>query len=154
MFTGDRSGDWLYAALHAFGFASQPQSIHRDDDLTLADCYITAAVRCAPPQNKPARAERDNCLPYLIEELELLHRVRVVLTLGRFAFDAYLAARREAGQNVPRPKPDFRHGACHPLPGPVTLIASYHPSQQNTFTGRLTRGMFHSVFRAARREPG
>lgn len=152
VFTGDRSGDWLFEALNRYGFANQPESTHRGDGLELSDCYVTAGVRCAPPHNKPTAEERDNCHPYLVNELKILKRVRVVICLGRFAFDVFLAAREKAGQEIPHPKPRFDHGASHQLPGPVTLMASYHPSQQNTFTGRLTRRMFHSVFRKARRQ--
>ena len=151
IFTGDRSGDWLYGALYAFGFSNQPTSRHRDDGLELKDAYVTAAVRCAPPANKPTREEMDNCRPYLVRELGLLRRVRVVVALGKIAFDSYLRARQEVGLEVPRPLPRFGHGKAYALPGGVTLIASYHPSQQNTQTGRLTRAMFHAVFRKARR---
>jgi len=151
MFTGDRSGDWLYGALYAFGFATQPTSRRRDDGLMLNDAYITAAVRCAPPANKPTRKEMDTCRPYLVRELRLLRRAGVVVALGRIAFDSYLQARREMGLELPRPAPRFGHGLAHALPAGVTLIASYHPSQQNTQTGRLTRAMFHAVFRKARR---
>jgi uracil-DNA glycosylase family 4 len=151
VFTGDRSGDWLYGALYAFGFANQPTSRHREDGLALKDAYVTAAVRCVPPANRPTRREMDACRPYLVGELALLRRVRVVVALGKIAFDTYLRVRREQGLEVPRPVPRFRHGRATALPGGVTLIASYHPSQQNTQTGRLTRPMFHAVFRKARR---
>lgn len=151
IFTGDRSGDWLFAALHRFGFANQPTSTHRGDGLTLRDCYVTAAVRCAPPGNRPSRAELTRCRPYLVEELRLLDRVRVVVALGSIALAAYLEARRALGQAVPVPRPAFRHGAAHRLPGGPVLITSYHPSQQNTLTGRLTRPMFDRVFARARR---
>jgi uracil-DNA glycosylase family 4 len=151
MFTGDRSGEWLYGALHAFGFASQPTSRHRDDGLVLEDAYITAAVRCAPPDNKPMRDEMEACRPFLVRELGLFPRARVVVALGKVAFDAYLQVRRECGLEVPRPLPRFGHGKASRLPEGVTLITSYHPSQQNTQTGRLTRVMFHAVFRKARR---
>jgi uracil-DNA glycosylase family 4 len=150
IFTGDRSGDWLYDALYEFGFANQPTSVHRDDGLRLTDCYIAAAVRCAPPDNKPEPSEFDACRPYLLEELRLLTRVRVVVALGKIAFDQYLKACRELGRPRVSPAPVFSHGATYRLPWGVTLIGSYHPSQQNTFTGKLTRGMFHRVFRAAR----
>jgi len=146
MFTGDRSGDWLFGALHRAGFANQPDSIDHDDGLQLRDAYITAAVRCAPPDNKPAREEIARCRGYLVRELALLPNVRVVVALGRIATDAYLAARAVAGQSVPRPRPRFAHGAVHPL-DEVMLVTSYHPSQQNTLTGRLTRPMFDRVFR-------
>ncbi len=149
IFTGDRSGDWLYGALHDAGFANQPTSIHKDDGLQLNDCYITAAVHCAPPENKPLPEEFTACRPYLLRELILLQRVQVVLALGQIAFAAYVAARRDLGLAVPSPQPRFGHASVHRLE-PVTLIGSYHPSQQNTFTGRLTREMFHSVFQQAR----
>jgi uracil-DNA glycosylase family 4 len=151
VFTGDRSGDWLYEALHTFGFANQPQSRSREDGLRLTDCYISAAVRCAPPDNKPVPEEFRNCRQYLLEELRLFRRVRVVVALGKIAFDQYLKACTELGQSVPRPLPQFSHGAAYGLPSGVTLLGSYHPSQQNTFTGRLTRLMFHSVFKQVRR---
>jgi len=149
MFTGDRSGDWLFEALHRAGFADQPLSRDRDDGLRLADAYITAAARCAPPDNKPSRAEIEQCRGYLVREIGLLQRVRVVVVLGRIGMDAYLAARAAAGLSVPRPKPAFGHGVTHWL-GDVALVASYHPSQQNTQTGRLTRPMFARVFRMVR----
>ena len=148
-FTGDRSGDWLYGALYAAGFANQPTSSHRKDGLVLRNCCITSAVHCAPPDNKPLREEFTACRPYLVQELQLLTRVRVVVTLGHIAFQAYLSARRELGLYVPSPKPRFGHGVSYDLDG-VTLIGSYHPSQQNTFTGRLTRDMFQAVFQQAR----
>jgi uracil-DNA glycosylase len=151
MFTGDRSGDWLYGALHAHGFASQPTSQHRGDGLVLRDAYVTAAARCAPPGNKPAGEELDACRSFLVEELALLRRKRVVLALGKIAFDAYLAARYAARQPVPRPRPKFIHGGRVDL-GDVVLWASYHPSQQNTFTGRLTRDAFHTVFARLRED--
>jgi uracil-DNA glycosylase family 4 len=150
IFTGDRSGDWLYATLHRFGFANQPTSTHRNDGLQLIGSYVTAAARCAPPDNKPTKEEFENCRPYLQRELQLLDRVRVVVALGRIAFDAYVKARRALGQSVPQPLPRFAHAACHNL-GNVTLIASYHPSQRNTQTGFLTREMFDRVFAMARR---
>jgi uracil-DNA glycosylase family 4 len=151
IFTGDRSGDWLYGALYAFGFANQPTSRHRDDGLALKDAYVTAAVRCAPPDNKPMREEMDACRSYLVRELALLRRVRVVVALGKIAFDSCLQVRRELGREVPRPLPRFGHGKTYRMPEGVTIIASFHPSQQNTQTGRLTRAMFHAVFRRARR---
>jgi uracil-DNA glycosylase family 4 len=150
VFTGDRSGDWLYEALHRFGFANQPTSTHRGDGLALRDCYIAAAVRCAPPGNKPLPEEFEACRPYLVRELQLLSRMRVVVALGKIAFDQYLKACRAQGRPLPSPLPGFGHGVIHRLPWGVTLIGSYHPSQQNTFTGKLTRSMFHSVFRRAR----
>lgn len=151
MFTGDRSGEWLYRALHVHGFASQAESTGRDDGLVLRDAYITAAVRCAPPDNKPTREEIAACAAFLREEMALLRRVRVVLALGRIAFEAYLGGRSASGLEVPRPRPRFEHGARADL-GDVVLMASYHPSQQNTFTGRLTRPAFHSIFARIRRE--
>jgi len=150
IFTGDRSGDWLYEALHHYGFANQPQSVRKDDGLQLTDCYVAAAVRCAPPDNKPLPSEFDNCRPYLLEELRLLRTVRVVVALGKIAFDQYLKACRALGHGLPTPMPRFGHGLICRLPSEVTLIGSYHPSQQNTFTGKLTRSMFHGVFRQAR----
>jgi uracil-DNA glycosylase family 4 len=150
IFTGDRSGDWLYGTLHAFGFSSHPTSVHRDDGLTLADCYISAAVRCAPPANKPAPLEFERCRPYLVRELQLLKNIRVVVALGKIAFDSFLKAYRENGGVVPKPRPQFGHGSLAELGDGLTLLGSYHPSQQNTFTGRLTREMFHAVFRKAK----
>lgn len=152
VFTGDRSGDWLYDALHRFGFANQPASTHRGDGLALNDCYIAAAVRCAPPDNKPTPEEFDACRPYLMEELRLLKRLVVVVALGKIAFDQYLKTCRELGRPMPSPAPRFGHGVRCRLPWGVTLLGSYHPSQQNTFTGKLTRPMFHSVFKQARAE--
>jgi uracil-DNA glycosylase family 4 len=150
MFTGDRSGDWLYQALHRFGFATQPQSIDRDDGLRLQDAFITAVARCAPPDNKPARDEIERCRPYLQREIDLLEGAEVVIALGKVAFEGFLAAWRAAGRELPAPRPRFAHGARALLTGSVLLLSSYHPSQQNTFTGKLTRGMFHRVFRSAR----
>ena len=154
MFTGDRSGDLLYHALHRFGFASQAGSIHRNDGLTLRDAFITAAVRCAPPVNKPAREEFTRCRPYLVSELGLLSRIRVVIALGRIAFQGFLAAWQEAGHPVVKPRPHFGHGEAATLDGGILLLASYHPSQQNTFTRKLTRPMFHRIFRRARNTLG
>jgi len=146
MFTGDRSGDWLYGALHAFGFANQANSEHRGDGLKLKDCYITAAVRCAPPGNKPSRAEFERCRPYLVQELKLFKNLRVVVVLGKIAFDSFLAAYREYGGVLPKPRPKFGHGASFVLPDGLRLLCSYHPSQQNTFTGKLTQPMFYRIF--------
>ncbi len=151
IFTGDRSGDWLYEALHQFDFANQPTSTDRNDGLRVQDCYIGASVRCAPPDNKPTPSEFEACRPFLLEEIRLLGHMRVVVTLGKIAFDNYLKACRELGRTLPKPLPRFKHLAVHVLPWHVTLIGSYHPSQQNTFTGKLTRPMFHAVFREARR---
>ena len=149
MFTGDRSGDWLYGALHRYGFANQPKSINRQDGLRLKNCYITAAVRCAPPDNKPSRIEFTRCRPYLVHELAIFENVRVVVALGKIAFDAYLAACRDNGVRIPTPRPVFGHGASYRLDG-IELISSYHPSQQNTFTGKLTEPMFCEIFERAR----
>jgi uracil-DNA glycosylase len=146
VFTGDRSGDWLFASMHRTGFANQPTSTHRDDGLRLADAWVAAAVRCAPPANKPTPVERDACLPYAVEELELLGSVRVVVCLGAFAWDAALRL-----EPVPaRPKPRFGHAAEAPLSSGRTLLGCFHPSQQNTFTGRLTEPMIDAVFERAR----
>jgi uracil-DNA glycosylase family 4 len=148
IFTGDRSGDWLFAALHRAGFANQPTSTHRNDGLRLTGCYVTACVRCAPPGNHPTTRERDNCLPYLVEEFSLLGRARVVVCLGSFAWDGALRALAARGLTI-KPRPRFAHGA-EAVIGPYTLIGSYHPSQQNTFTGRLTTAMLDMIFRRAR----
>ncbi|MQA75842.1 MAG: uracil-DNA glycosylase [Solirubrobacterales bacterium] len=148
MFTGDRSGEWLYGALHRAGLANRPESVDRDDGLRLADAYVTAVVRCAPPANRPTPAERDRCLPFLAEELGLLGRARVLVALGAFAWDGALRAARELGAEAPRPRPRFGHRAEAGL-GPYVLLGSYHPSQQNTFTGRLTREMLDGVFARA-----
>jgi len=149
IFTGDRSGDWLFRALHASGFANQPTSVGRNDGLELRDCFLAAAVRCAPPANRPTPAERDNCLPWAVHELELLPRVRVVVCLGGFAWDAALRVRAALGEPAPRPRPRFGHGA--ELAGErLSLLGCFHPSQQNTFTGRLTVGMMEAVFERAR----
>jgi uracil-DNA glycosylase len=151
IFTGDRSGDWLYEALYRFGFANQAISTDRNDGLTLADCYIGASVRCAPPANKPTLDEFTACRPFVLGELRHLPRVRVVVTLGKIAFDQYRRAIRESGVELPHPRPRFGHGALCVLPSGITLIGSYHPSQQNTFTGKLTRPMFHRIFFEAKR---
>jgi uracil-DNA glycosylase family 4 len=149
MFTGDRSGDWLYAALHRAGYANQPGSHKRGDGLRLRDAYLTAVVRCVPPANRPTPAERDNCLPYLVRELELLARCRVIVALGAFAWDGTLRALREIGRETPRPKPRFGHSAEVTI-GELSLLGCYHPSQQNTFTGRLTAPMLDGIFARAR----
>ena len=152
VFTGDSSGDFLYRALFETGFASAPTSVSRDDGLTLKDAYISAAVRCAPPGNKPALDEIRNCRPYLERELELLDGVRVVVALGRLAFDAYLSILLGQGKIARRSSFVFAHGQEYrTAPGQPILIGSYHPSQQNTFTGKLTPAMFRAVFRKARR---
>jgi uracil-DNA glycosylase len=149
MFTGDRSGDWLYASLHRTGFANQPQSRWRDDGLELRDAYVTATVRCAPPANKPTPRERDNCLPYLERELALLDRCRVLVALGSFGWDGILRAARALAEEVPRPRPRFGHGAEVEV-GRWKLLGCYHPSQQNTFTGKLTLPMTDAIFERAR----
>jgi uracil-DNA glycosylase family 4 len=150
MFTGDQSGDWVYGTLHRFGFANQPTSQHRHDGLVLHDAYITAAVRCVPPDNKPARAELEACRAYLVRELRWLRGVRVIVPLGKIALDAYGAARRALG--LPSVRIAFAHGAEVRLPEGALLIVSYHPSRQNTQTGRLTRAMFEAIFARARQE--
>jgi uracil-DNA glycosylase len=150
MFTGDRSGDWLYGALHAAGFANQPNSEHHADGLRLHDCYITAAVHCAPPENKPSPIEFKRCRLYLIQELKLFSRLRVVIALGKIAFDSFLAAYQANGGTIPKPRPKFGHGISMDFPDGLRLISSYHPSQQNTFTGKLTKPMFQSIFEQAR----
>lgn len=147
MFTGDRSGDWLYAALFRAGLANRPASVARGDGLRLDGAWITAAVRCAPPANKPRPAERDNCAPFLERELTLLAGVRVVVALGAFGWDA--ALRALAGGRTPRPKPRFAHGAEAAVGGRL-LLGCYHPSQQNTFTGRLTEPMIDAVLARAK----
>lgn len=151
MFTGDRSGDWLYRALHKAGLASQPESIGRGDGLELIDTWITAAVRCAPPANKPLTSERDNCRSWLEREFDLLVAAEVFVCLGGFAYHSVMRLLDDRGGAVPRPRPKFGHGVVVALPGGPTVVASYHPSQQNTFTGRLTEVMFDDVFRSASR---
>src|SRR6478672_9374338 len=131
VFTGDRSGDWLYRSLHRFGFVNQPQSIDSSDGLRLIDCYVTAAVHCAPPDNKPLPSEFRNCQPYLLDELQQLRRIRVVVLLGRIAFQSYFAARKELGWKNPTPLPAFAHAATSILEDGTMVISSYHPSQQN-----------------------
>jgi uracil-DNA glycosylase len=150
IFTGDRSGDWLYGALHAAGFANQPDSHHRNDGLKLKDCYITAAVRCAPPENKPTLPEFRRCRSYLVQELQIMKQIRVVIALGKVAFDSFLKAYEETGETLARPRPLFAHGLSARLSQDLTLLCSYHPSQQNTFTGKLTKPMFQAVFEKAK----
>lgn len=151
LFTGDRSGEWLYRALYKFGFASQPYSISRNDGLKLIDCYITAAIHCAPPANKPLKQELENCQRYLLQELQLLSNVRVIVALGKIAFEtaieSFLTLQRTDLKNYP----PFGHGKEYRLNERQTLIVSFHPSQQNTFTGKLTRPMFDKIFRRAKR---
>ncbi len=149
IFTGDRSGDWLFASMHRQGFANQPESLSLDDGLRLRDAWVSAVVRCAPPANRPTTAERDACLPYLVRELQLLVDARVVVALGGFAWDGCLRTLAALGEEVPRPRPRFGHGARAQL-GPYALIGSFHPSQQNTFTGRLTEEMLDGVLAEAR----
>lgn len=149
MFTGDRSGDWLYRALHKFGFANQPTSVSRDDGLKLINCYITATCRCAPPQNKLLPAEIRHCRPFLLKELVLLKNIKVVVGLGKIGFESAINSFKEMGLASFKKKPKFAHGAEYQLTSKVTLIASFHPSQQNTFTGRLTEPMFDSIFQKA-----
>ncbi len=152
MFTGDASGDTLFAALHRYGFASAARAIARDDGLELLDCFITAAVRCAPPGNKPERAEFAACRPFLLRELALLQRGRVYVALGRLAFDALLGAFGRQGWALAEPRPRFAHGAAYAcVYGRRVILCSYHPSRQNTQTGRLTPAMFRRVFARARR---
>lgn len=149
MFTGDASGEFLYAALHRAGLANQPTAQHAYDGLQLRDVFITAICRCAPPDNRPSLQEQANCLPYLARELELLKRAQVIVALGRIALEGYVRLLREQGQPVPRVK--FAHGAIYVLGNPhPTLICTYHPSQQNTQTGRLTAAMMDEVLRRAR----
>jgi uracil-DNA glycosylase family 4 len=158
MFTGDRSGEWLFEALHCFGFANQPNSIRRDDDFALKDCYITATIRCAPPDNKPLPQEIENCRPYLLKELDLLKDIKVIVPLGQIAFTQTLKSLKLKGYEVPPLA--FGHGKVYQLSlqtPPIesgqansslrTVITTYHPSQQNTLTGKLTRPMFHKIFR-------
>ncbi|MBI4455578.1 MAG: uracil-DNA glycosylase [Acidobacteria bacterium] len=151
VFTGDRSGDWLYAALYQYGFANQPISTNREDGLKLIQAYVSAAVRCAPPANKPMREEFDNCRRYLVRELKVLRHLRVIVCLGKLALDSYWLARKQQGLTIPHPRLPFTHGAEWDSPEEVTLLCSYHPSQQNTLTGKLTRPMFHRIFRRARK---
>lgn len=150
MFTGDSSGNWLYEALFRFGFANQPVATDRTDGLLLRDCYISAAARCAPPGNKPTREELARCRPYLEQEVRLLRRVQVVVALGRIGWEAWLRAAGWWTALTPAERPPFGHGVQAPLPDGTTLIASYHPSRQNTNTGRLTRPMWLDVFARAR----
>jgi len=140
IFTGDRSGDWLYRAMYRAGFANQPTSTHRGDGLRLVGAWVTSAVKCAPPDNKPSTDERDTCVPFLRREIAALSRLRVVVCLGAFAYEA---ACREFSV---KPRPKFSHGVEAESPSGVSLVCSFHPSQQNTFTGRLTEPMFDSIF--------
>ena len=158
MFTGDRSGEWLFNALYQFGFANQPNSLRRDDGFKLHDVYITATIRCAPPKNKPLPEEIENCRPYFLKELDLLKNIEVIVPLGQIAFTQTLKSLRSKGFNIP--SLSFGHGKLYLLPlrtqhselGTITLITTYHPSQQNTQTGKLTRPMFHRVFKLVKKE--
>ena len=157
MFTGDRSGDWLFAALYRAGLANKPTSERAGDGLRLRGAWVTAVNRCAPPANKPTPAERDNCLPYLVRELGLLRRTRVVVALGSYAWQNSFRVLAELGAEVPRPRPRFGHGAEVKLEfeagaegQPCAVLGSFHPSQQNTFTGRLTEPMLDAVFARAK----
>jgi uracil-DNA glycosylase family 4 len=154
IFTGDRSGDFLFAALHRAGFANRPVSIARDDGLRLIDCYVAAVARCAPPGNRPLPEEMGNCREYLAREWTLLTGVRAVLALGRVAMDGFLAMLREIGRVPPRHGYAFGHGLSHDLGAGLTLFASYHPSQQNTFTGKLTARDMDAVLLAINRTLG
>jgi uracil-DNA glycosylase family 4 len=159
MFTGDRSGEWLFGALYQFGFANQPNSARRDDDFALNDCYITATIRCAPPDNKPLPQEIENCRPYFLKELDLLKNASVLVPLGQIAFTQTVKVLRLKGLEIP--PLSFGHGKTYAIPlgeilrtpnsslRTISLITTYHPSQQNTQTGRLTKPMFHSIFRMA-----
>jgi uracil-DNA glycosylase family 4 len=151
MFTGDRSGDWLYRALYRAGFASRAESVSRNDGLKLLDCYVTASARCAPPQNKLLPGELLNCRPYIVQEIRLLIQVRVVVALGKVASDAVYNCFREIGKTALSTRPKFAHGMECRLNERQMLLASYHPSQQNTFTGKLTEKMLDAVFTRARR---
>jgi uracil-DNA glycosylase family 4 len=153
MFTGDSSGDWLYEALHRFEFASQPESTGKDDGLELIDCTITAAAHCAPPNNRPTREELDACRRWLHRELDLLDP-EVVIVLGRIAWETWWKVLAERGVDLPRPRPGFAHGQWIELEGQIPVLQSYHPSRQNTNTGRLTRPAWHSIFRKARKRIG
>jgi uracil-DNA glycosylase len=150
-FTGDASGKFMYPILHRVGFASQPNAEQRDDGLKLIDCYITAAVRCAPPQNKPLPSELLNCAPFLERELAILQEVRVVVALGKIGFDSYLNNLKRQGKLPGKAVYRFAHGAQYTMSDGVVLLASYHPSKQNTQTGKLTAAMFEVVFRQAKK---
>jgi uracil-DNA glycosylase family 4 len=157
MFTGDRSGEWLFNALYQFGFANQPNSLRRDDGFKLDDCYITATIRCAPPKNKPLPEEIENCRPYFLKELDLLEKRKVIVPLGQIAFTQTLKILRLKGYDVP--PLSFGHGKLYLIskkkePRTISLITTYHPSQQNTQTGKLTRPMFHRIFRMIKKKLG
>ena len=150
MFTGDRSGDWVYGTLHKFDFASSSDSTDKEDGLSLKDVYITSVVRCVPPDNKPLPQEQTTCRPYLLRELALFSGLQIVVALGKIAFDGFLKAWSESGRPLPSPMPQFGHGKASALSKNVTLMASYHPSQRNTQTGRLTTDMFEGIFASVR----
>ena len=150
IFTGDRSGDWLYAALHRARLGNQPTSVSLNDGLRLRGAFVTAVNRCPPPQNRPTIEERDNCLPYLVRELRLLRSACVIVALGAYAWAGSLLALAELGAEVPRPRPRFGHGAEARI-GDWTMVGCFHPSQQNTFTGRLTERMLDEVFERAKK---
>jgi uracil-DNA glycosylase len=152
MFTGDRSGEWLFGALHRFGFANHPNSSRRDDDFALKDCYITATIRCAPPGNKPLPEEIENCRPYFLEELDLLRNTKIILPLGQIALTQTLRSLRMKGAEIPPLA--FGHGKVYPLSDGRTIITTYHPSQQNTQTGKLTQPMFYQIFETIRNTLG
>jgi uracil-DNA glycosylase len=149
VFTGDRSGDWLYAALHRAGYANQAASTGKEDGLVLHGAYVSVVVRCAPPDNKPTPKERDRCVKFLVREMSLLPSIKVVVALGGFAWDGFLYTAELLGHAIPKPRPKFAHAASTVV-GPYTLVGSYHVSQQNTFTGRLTESMLDEVFAKAR----
>ena len=151
VFTGDSSGSWLYEALHRFDFANQPDSIGRGDSLRLRGCYVTASARCAPPANKPTRTELERCRPFLAAETRLLEQVRVVVLLGRVGWEAWLRASGWWERLSVRERPRFAHGAESRLPDGTLVLCSFHPSRQNTNTGKLTRAMWHDIFRRARK---
>ena len=150
MFTGDRSGEWLFGALYQFGFANQLNSLRRDDGFKLDDCYITATIRCAPPKNKPLPEEIENCRPYFLEEFDHLNKVEVIIPLGQIAFTQTLKSLRLKGYEIPPLA--FGHGKLYPLSTGQAIITTYHPSQQNTQTGRLTRLMFHKIFKMVQKK--
>jgi uracil-DNA glycosylase family 4 len=149
IFTGDRSGDFLFASMYRVGLANQPESVSRDDGLRLRDAWVTAVNRCAPPGNRPTPQEREACLPFLEREIAALTRLRVIVALGAFAWDGVLRALRGTGHTIPRPRPRFGHGAESAI-GPFTVMGCFHPSQQNTFTGTLTESMIDTVLERAR----
>ncbi len=150
MFTGDRSGEWLFNALYTFGLANQPNSLRRDDDFKLNSCYITATIRCAPPKNKPLPEEIKNCRPYFLKELDLLKSVKVFVPLGQIALSQTVKSLRQRGLDIPALA--FGHGKVYPLPNGQTIMTTYHPSQQNTQTGKLTRPMFHGIFKMVKKK--